>query len=350
MSTKVNDERAPILAEYRCKENQTLTLPPGFVIQNAWYGHPKHEWEIGHMLGSDVTASLSSSYDVTIGAVVKASNHAFGDPATGVGKILIVTRETITETVWRKPDAPKLELSEDRRTATDTATDPTTGDQRGGKRYRCVIAEQGFSTGKHSWDIRVDKRGRFETGVVTGNVLGSACDLHANREAWVICVGAGGEENCARWHADQQVATHLPAIPEGSVINVRLDCNARQRTLTFSINGVGGSDATCKLAAGQTYFPVVAFGGDGTRGNSLTLLRSLDEEALLATEKAAIKKIHETEISEILKTHSLADIAKKLVLRREQLPPDVKDSKQSNDIMLWWSSDTTIVASRRLHQ
>eukprot|EP01052_Picozoa_sp_SAG31_P031934 SAG31_NODE_3445_length_4259_cov_4.763702_2_plen_257_part_00 len=163
---------------------------------------------------------------------------------------------------WRVPDAPKLVLSNDRCTATDTAKSPQTGDSGNG-RYRCVIAEEGFSADHHSWDIRVNKCGGFEAGVVTANVSASQRELHQHPEAWVLCVSSRGMKS-SMWNENSRTPTNLPQISDGSMINFALDCESWTLTITVTDTDghPAGDCALCELKPDNTYFPVAAFGGD----------------------------------------------------------------------------------------
>jgi len=167
--------------------------------------------------------------------------------------------------------APHIELSEGNSLATDTAKNPTTGDDGKG-RYRVAICETGFNSGKHSWKIRIEKPGRFLVGVVTGKVEpnwreGAKLALHEVSDAWTICVPSKSDA-VYRWHESKSEKTSLPCPAQGSLIQILLDCDAGQ--LTFIIDD--HEDVIGNLPKGEKLFPAVSFGGDDVRGCSLRLV------------------------------------------------------------------------------
>merc|ERR1711998_225394 len=121
--------------------------------------------------------------------------------------------------------------------------------------------------------MRVQKQSRFLVGIATGAVRsdwheGNGRSLHQLNCAWTVCVPSNSEE-IALWHHDRSRQTGLPKVREGDVIGIWLDCDAG--TLTFTVNGVGGSDATCVGLPKEELFPVVSFGGDDVPGGSVRL-------------------------------------------------------------------------------
>ena len=171
-----------------------------------------------------------------------------------------------------------IDVSADGTVATDVARNPKQGDHVRG-RYRVVAAERGFSRGRHEWSVRLVKRGRILVGVATGEVQsgwheGNGKSLHQLASAWTVCVcsryGAGHYEKINRWHRNVNHATGLPNANEGDAVGIVLDCDTG--TLTFTVNGRGGNNATFTgLPAGTELFPVVSFGGDDVAGCSVQL-------------------------------------------------------------------------------
>ena len=87
-----------------------MSVPDHCVVQWAWYGDPAHEFEIGHMLGKDVTTEVQRG-------VVHANNGALnGDPCPGYPKVLIVIVKHRHEPVEKRaapetaPPVPELSM------------------------------------------------------------------------------------------------------------------------------------------------------------------------------------------------------------------------------------------------
>jgi hypothetical protein len=175
---------------------------------------------------------------------------------------------------WGSVRGPKVEVSADGCTATDVAEKPTTGDDGKG-RYRPIRADQGFSSGVHRWAVRVLGRGRTLVGICTGAVTGEwreGCgrSLHELKQAWTVCPPSAGEPKINKWHARQYQATGLPPMAIGGKLEILLDCDAH--TVTFSVEGqVGDNSSFSGLPKGETFYPVVAFGGDDVCGASFEL-------------------------------------------------------------------------------
>ena len=63
----------------------------------------------------------------------------------------------------------KIKISNNGSVATDVAVNPTHGDDQRG-RYRVVLGNEGFATGKHEFFIKLLKPARFLIGVVTEEI------------------------------------------------------------------------------------------------------------------------------------------------------------------------------------
>lgn len=68
-------------------EGNTLILPKGTKLHQAWYGDPEHPWSTKH--GKDVSESVQKAF-AKEGHRVRAWDSKWGDPAPGTRKILIV--------------------------------------------------------------------------------------------------------------------------------------------------------------------------------------------------------------------------------------------------------------------
>lgn len=182
---------------------------------------------------------------------------------------------------WGPMCGPKIEISGGGTIATDVAQNPRPGDDLGG-RYRAVVADTGFSSGRHTWGVRVLKKARVYIGVVSASAGGQPHSregvgkpLHNLSSAWSICVPSessrGRLDRITGWNGGRHFYTGLPPLPEGGIIGVTLDCDAG--TLSFSCNGVGSPEAWFTgLPTNCVFVPVASFGGDDVRGASLELL------------------------------------------------------------------------------
>ena len=191
---------------------------------------------------------------------------------------------------WGPVRGPKLQVPPDDGTVvTDVAADPKTGDGTSG-RYRPILAAEGFSSGAHRFSFKLISPGRVLLGVCTGEVKADFSEkggraLHQIAEAWTICLNADCGGNMNIWNKNMSVATGLPGLPVGGLVEVVLDCDAH--TLDFLVEGKKTKSSSFSgLPAGTKLYPCAAFGGDEMKGCAVQLQATPPPEA--AAEKRVI--------------------------------------------------------------
>jgi hypothetical protein len=131
--------------------------------------------------------------------------------------------------------------------------------------YAVALAGEGFSSGVHVWELRVDRVQRMSVGVCPGSV-----DLNSSatfREAWMWChngeMGGPGQQE-----------SHIGRFISGDVLQLRLDM--LEGTLSFSHNGT--RRGTLRGLRGCAVFPFVCFDYDYEKA---TLLRRWQERTVV---------------------------------------------------------------------
>lgn len=176
-----------------------------------------------------------------------------------------------------KVRGPKLEVSADGLTIKDVATDPREGDDNLG-RYRPCATNISLQEGVHRISIKIVRPGRINFGVCTSSVT-SACrertknSIYQISQAWIICIPSKCDPNDMNvWHAGNSSKSGLPGLSVGGQLDMILDSvNGR---LEFLVNDRPGNSGKSifRVPVRVPLFPVVAFGGDRTKGAAVELI------------------------------------------------------------------------------
>ncbi|KAH9133096.1 hypothetical protein LEN26_007158 [Aphanomyces euteiches] len=122
------------------------------------------------------------------------------------------------------------------------------------KKWHAVRASVAYTSGVHSWDVRIDK-------CVSKNIFVGICTVDASMENYIgsDAWGWGFLANKAVWHNKSKVQSYGEIFKQGDVINVTL--NLDRGTLSFARNGESFGVAVDHLTSnnGDTgYFPAIS--------------------------------------------------------------------------------------------
>ncbi|NXA72920.1 A33 protein, partial [Thryothorus ludovicianus] len=129
---------------------------------------------------------------------------------------------------------PRLALSEDgKRVRWDDARRAVPDHPKRFDSSRCVLAREGFGSGRHYWEVRVDTGAAWAVGVAKASVRRKG-RVSVRPEAGIWAVGQCGSQCQAL--ASPSVPISLPEAPK--VVGVYLDYEAGQVAFFNSQRGV----------------------------------------------------------------------------------------------------------------